>query len=262
METSTSGRMPTYPDLRDKVAVVTGSSRGIGAATARLLAANGAKVVVNGRNPGAVDDLVRDITSKGGRAIGAVADVTAMAAIERMRERVERELGPADLLAAFPGGHGDPVPTAELTEEAWRLSVDANLTATFLTVRSFLPGMIERRRGAIVTAASSAGRQPSLSSAAYAAAKAGIVMFTRHVAREVGRFGVRINCVSPGAVLTEGSKLSRVPEEVRRQVAAANPLGRYGVPDDVAAATLFLLSDASSWITGVTLDVTGGGVIV
>ena len=123
----------------------------------------------------------------------------------------------ADILVAIAGSLGDPVPTDQVSEQAWRATVDANLTATFLTTRSFLPGMLERGHGAIITTASGAGRLPSRSNAAYAAAKAGVMMYTRHLAREMGSRGVRVNCVSPGAVLVPRSPLHRVPKEVRRQ---------------------------------------------
>jgi 3-oxoacyl-[acyl-carrier protein] reductase len=178
-----------------------------------------------------------------------------------MRRRVQEELGPVDVLAAVAGGQGYPTPTEQMAEEQWRSVIDANLTATFLTVRSFLPSMIERGRGSIVTMASSAGRLPSQASAAYAAAKAGVVMFSRHVANEVGQHGVRVNCLAPSSVLTE--RVGRLmPEETQREVAAMHPLGRMGTPEDVALATLFLASESSSWITGVTLDVAGGRIIV
>jgi 3-oxoacyl-[acyl-carrier protein] reductase len=153
------------------------------------------------------------------------------------------------------------VRTEQMAEEQWRSVIDSDLTATFLTVRSFLPGMIERGRGSIVTMASSAGRLPSQASAAYAAAKAGVVMFSKHVANEVGQHGVRINCLAPSSILTE--RVERLmPEETQRQVAAMHPLGRMGTPEDVALATLILASDSSSWITGVTLDVAGSRIIV
>jgi 3-oxoacyl-[acyl-carrier protein] reductase len=148
-----------------------------------------------------------------------------------------------------------------MAEEQWRSVIDSDLTATFLTVRSFLPGMIERGRGSIVTMASSAGRLPSQASAAYAAAKAGVVMFSRHVANEVGQHGVHVNCLAPSSVLTERVK-RLMPEEAQRQVAAMHPLQRMGTPEDVALATLFLASESSAWITGVTLDVAGGRIIV
>ena len=252
---------PTYPDLAGKVAVVTGGSRGIGAATCRLLAQNGAKVTVSGRDEAAINSMVEEIRGSEGEAIGVAADLTDFSAAERMRGRVEEELGPVEVLAAFAGGQGYPTPTEQMPEEQWRSVIDSDLTTTFLTVRSFLPGMIERSRGSIVTMASSAGRLPSQASAAYAAAKAGVVMFSKHVANEVGQHGVRINCLAPSSILTERVK-RLMPEETQRQVAAMHPLGRMGMPEDVALATLFLASESSSWITGVTLDVAGGRIIV
>jgi 3-oxoacyl-[acyl-carrier protein] reductase len=148
-----------------------------------------------------------------------------------------------------------------MPEEQWRSVIDSDLTTTFLAVRSFLPGMIERGRGSIITMASSAGRLPSQASAAYAAAKAGVVMFSKHVANEVGQHGVRINCLAPSSILTE--RVERLmPEETQRQVAAMHVLQRMGTPEDVAMATLFLASESSSWITCVTLDVAGGRIIV
>jgi 3-oxoacyl-[acyl-carrier protein] reductase len=256
-----SENYPTYPDLADRVAVVTGGSRGIGAATCRLLAQNGAKVTVGGRDEAAINSVVQEIQDSGGEAIGVAADLTDFAAVECMRRRVEEELGPVEVLAAFAGGQGYPTPTEQMAEEQWRSVIDSDLTATFLTVRSFLPGMIERGGGSIVTMASSAGRLPSQALAAYAAAKAGVVMFSKHVANEVGQHGVRVNCLSPSSVLTDRVK-RLMPEETQQQIAAMHPLKRMGVPEDVALATLFLASDTSSWITGVTLDVAGGRIMV
>jgi 3-oxoacyl-[acyl-carrier protein] reductase len=256
-----SENYPTYADLANKVAVVTGGSRGIGAVTCRLLAENGAKVTVGGRDEAAINSVIQEIRGGGGEAIGVAADLTDFAAVERMRRRIEEELGPAEVLAAFAGGQGYPTPTEQMAEERWRSVIDSDLTATFLTVRTFLPGMIERGRGSIVTMASSAGRLPSQASAAYAAAKTGVVMFSRHLANEVGQHGVRVNCLAPSSVLTERVK-RLMPEETQRQVAAMHPLGRMGTPEDVALATLFLASESSSWITGVTLDVAGGRTMV
>jgi 3-oxoacyl-[acyl-carrier protein] reductase len=257
-----SHHLATYPDLVNKIAVVTGGSRGIGAATARSLAACGAKVVINGRDTNAIDAVVSDIQSKGGQAIGIVADCTDFSAIESLRRRVEQELGPVDVLAAFAGGGIiRPGPAEKVSEEEWRSVIDGNLTATFLTVKSFLPGMIERRRGSIMTMASTAGRLPSAAPAPYSAAKAGIVMFTRNLANDAAKYGIRVNCISPAAVLTE--RTSRLMSEAQqKEIAAMHPLGRMGVPQDIASAALFLASESSSWITGITLDVAGGRVMI
>ncbi len=254
--------VPTYPDLAGKVAVVTGGSSGIGAATCRLLAANGAKVAVNGRDEAKIGAVVDEIISDGAQAIGVAADVTDFAAIERMRARVEQELGPVEVLAAFAASGGPPPkPTAQITQQEWQSAIDGNLTSTFLTLKGFLPAMIERRSGSIVTMASSAARVPTPAPTAYAAAKAGVVMLSRQVAGEVGEYGVRVNCLAPHTILTE--RVQRfTSEEQQRQMAAAIPLGRLGTPEDVGLATLFLASESSSWLSGVTLDVAGGKIML
>jgi 3-oxoacyl-[acyl-carrier protein] reductase len=149
-----------------------------------------------------------------------------------------------------------------VSEQEWRAVVDANLTATFVTVREFLPGMIDRRRGAIVTMSSNAGRfLDILTTAPYAAAKAGIIMFTRHAAIELGTYGIRVNCIAPATILSE--RVDRIMSAERREeIAAMSPLGRMGTPEDCALATLFLVSDSASWLTGITLDVAGGRIML
>src|SRR5215211_3284472 len=200
-----SDKLPIYPDLAGKVAVVTGGSGGIGAATCRLLAANGARVAVNGRDPAKIAVGVEAIGGSGGEAIGVTGDCTDPVAINRLRQQVEHDLGPAEVLAAFVGGgRARPGPIADVPVEDWRSTVDGSLTATFLTLKSFLPGMIQRGRGAVVTMASSAARLPGLGAPApYVAAKAGVVMLTRQVASEAGPHGVRANCLAPHTALTE-----------------------------------------------------------
>src|SRR5271170_485007 len=252
--------LPTYPDLKGKVAFVTGGSSGIGATTCRLLAANGVRVGVNGRNEAAIEGVVRAIRDAGGEATASPADCTRAEELSRASELVTRDLGAVDILVAFAGAGGEPTPFAQLTEEKWRAVVDANLTATFLTVKTFAPAMLERRRGTIVTMSSSAGRVPGLASPPYAASKAGIVMLTGHLAKELAPQGVRVNCVAPSAIMND--RLAKVPEAKLREIAAGFPLGRIGVPDDVALATLYLVSESSSWVTGVTLDISGGRIIV
>jgi 3-oxoacyl-[acyl-carrier protein] reductase len=253
--------MPTYPDLAGKIAVVTGGSRGIGAATGRALAADGACVAIVGRDESAIGATVEDIEKAGGWAVGVRTDVTDEAEVHHLAQVVSERLGPVDIVATFAGGAGMPVPTAQETATHWREVIDSELTSTFLTISAFLPGMIERRRGAIVTMSSSAGRQASQSSAAYAAGKAGVIALTRHLANEVGHQGVRVNCLSPSTVVNDKLR-ARVSEEDRAAMGATYPLGRLGQPADVARAAVFLASDASSWITGVTLDIAGGKVMV
>jgi len=254
-----------YPDLAGRVAVITGSSKGMGAATARLLAANGARVVVNGRDEQAVEGTVRGIRDAGGEATGVALDVTDPGAAGHLRAEAERAYGPVDLLGAFVGGSPQPPgPTAAIALEDWRATIDANATATFLTLKALLPGMTERGRGAVVTMASAAARLASGGSigapTAYATAKAAVVRLTQEVAKEVGPHGVRVNCVAPSTILTERLR-ERIPEDRKQQMTRMHPLGRLGVPEDVARAVLFLMSDSSSWITGVTLDIAGGQIM-
>ncbi len=259
--TEANSLVPTYPDLRGKVALVTGGSRGIGAATCLALARCGVRVAVNGRARDAVDATVAAIRSQGGEALAAIADCADLASVERMRAAIETDFGAPELLLAFAGGgSGRPDALADISEQDWRSSIDNNLTSTFFTLKSFLPAMIARGGGSIVTMASAGGRVASGAPAGYGAAKAGVIMLTRHAANEVGRHGVRVNCISPSAVLTERTA-QRMPFEQQQRMLEAFPLGRLGQPDDIASAALFLLSASASWITGITLDVAGGRVM-
>jgi 3-oxoacyl-[acyl-carrier protein] reductase len=246
--------------LNGKVAVVTGGSRGLGAETCRAFAANGVKVGVNGRDDAAIRDIVREITNAGGIAIPAPADCTDATALKDMREKLEQQIGPVDLLAAFAGGGRQPQPTLQIAEDEWRTDLEGNLTATFLTVKTFLPAMTARHHGSVITMASVAARLPGGAPIAYAAAKAGIIVFSQQVAKEVGPDQVRVNCLAPSTVLNEKMEVA-IPQKAKEELAKTYPLGRLGVPADVAHAALFLASDASSWITGVTLDIAGGQVM-
>jgi 3-oxoacyl-[acyl-carrier protein] reductase len=260
MVSETGGIPPYHPDLAGRVALVTGGSRGIGAATCQTLAARGVRVAVNGRDRAAIDAVVAKITADGGTAVAAPGDVTDESAVRAMRDAIEHTLGPVRILAAFAGGQGAPVPTTHLGPDRWREVITSDLTSVHLTVTAFLPTMIEQGTGTIITMSSTAGRRPGGANIAYAAAKAGVVMYTQHLANEVGRHGIRVNCLAPSAVLNDRMRQYMSAEQLE-ELAAGYPLGRLGHPDDIAQAVLYLASDASSWITGVTLDLTGGRVV-
>jgi 3-oxoacyl-[acyl-carrier protein] reductase len=243
--------------------LVTGSSRGIGAAIAQLFAQEGARVVVHGRDIAALSAVQTAIEGAGGRAIRVVADLTRYADIEAMRRQIERELGPVDILVANAGGSFTPPgPLEEVTEEGWRASLDGNLTATFLTIKSILPGMKQRNAGNLITVSSAAGRRPHpRSPIPYAVAKAGIEILTKDLAAQVGPYGIRANCIAPETILTERNK-QRIPDAQQQELADAHPIRRLGTPEDVARAALFLASEDASWITGVVMDVAGGAVMI
>jgi 3-oxoacyl-[acyl-carrier protein] reductase len=250
-------------DLQGQIALVTGSSRGIGAAIAKLFAANGAAVAVHGRDAGAVAATTAQINQSGGRAVPVLADLTSYEEVEAMRASVEEDLGPVDVLVANAGGSTvRPGPVEDISEDDWRLSLDTNLTSIFFTIKAFLPGMKQRARGTIITMSSAAARRPTAQSpVTYTAAKAGVEVLTKQVAIQAGPYGVRANCVAPETILTERNR-QMIPEAVQEQLRLSHPVQRLGTPDDVARAALFLASERSGWVSGVTLDIAGGSVLV
>jgi 3-oxoacyl-[acyl-carrier protein] reductase len=256
-----STTVPIFPDLVGKIAVVTGASRGIGAETARYLALNKVKVVVNGRDQQALDQVVSEIKDLGGEGFGVIADCTKHDQIDAMRQKVEKQYGGADLLIAFAGGGGPLEPIEELSEERWDSLIRGNLTSKFLTVKCFLPGMKRKGTGSIVLMSSSAGRAVSRASLAYSSAQAGAVMLARNLAQQLGSQGIRVNAIAPSAIRNERME-KFMSKELQEDFAKAHPIPRLGEPQDVAAATLFLCSASSSWITGATLDVAGGKVMM
>jgi 3-oxoacyl-[acyl-carrier protein] reductase len=255
--------VPTYPDLAGKVAVVTGGSKGIGAAAAVLLGHNGARVAVCGRDAETIERVTAQTREAGAaEAAGLAGDLATPDGCTRVRAEVEEQLGPPDVLLAFAGGFGARTPLLETELDEWRGVIESNLTSTFLTLREFAPGMVERGSGSIVTMASNAARFLDIKlTASYAAAKAGIAMLSRHAALELGPHGVRVNVLAPATILTERVK-GVLDEERRQAVAAMSPLGTIGAPEDPALAALFLASDSARWLTGVTLDVAGGRIMM
>jgi 3-oxoacyl-[acyl-carrier protein] reductase len=249
--------------LKDKVVLVTGSSRGIGAAIARAFASEGAKVVVHGRDKNALSKVKSELKDLGGTFLIATAELTKFAEIEAMREQIEREFGPVDILIANAGkNYTKPGPFEEIPEEGWHQSIEGNLTATFLTIKSFLPAMKARKRGNIIAISSAAGRRPNKQSPMpYAAAKAGIQLMIQDLADEAGQYGIRVNCIAPETILTENNK-QQIPEDLQKTMTGWHPVKRLGTPEDIAKAALFLASDNSSWITGIILDVAGGAVML
>lgn len=249
--------------LDGQVALVTGSSRGIGAAIATLFAQHGARVVIHGRNSDALAAVSATIASTGHEVFTITADLTDHHQIETMREQIEQHVGPVEILVANAGGNPvRPSPIEDISEADWRSSIDANLTATFLTLKSFLPGMKERGRGSVITMSSAAARRPDpRSPVAYAAAKAAIELLTKQVAVQAGPFGIRANCLSPETIMTDRNQRQIAPE-VQRRLIDTHPIRRLGTPEDVAHAALFLAAGTAGWISGIVLDVAGGSVLL
>lgn len=249
--------------LAGQVALITGSSRGIGASIATRFAKEAARVVLHGRDVIALSRIRAEIEQDGGAVMQVSGDLTNFANVEAIRDQIERNFGPVEILVANAGGNPvPPGPLEEIGEVAWRAVVDANLTTTFLTIKSFLPGMKARRRGNIITISSAAGRRAHPGSPIpYAAAKAAIALLTQDVAAQAGPYSIRANCIAPETILTERNS-AQIPEEIQTKLREAHPIRRLGTPDDVAEAALYLASDNSAWITGIVLDIAGGAVML
>ncbi|MBA3384591.1 MAG: 3-oxoacyl-[acyl-carrier-protein] reductase [Actinobacteria bacterium] len=239
--------MPDFASLEGKTALVTGGSRGIGAAVARELARAGATVVVGYRS-GAEE--AEEIASEiGGRAVQA--DVSNADEAKRLVE----EAGDLDVLVNNAGITRDGV-LARMTDDDWRSVLETNLSSVFYTCRAVSRGMMKRRGGSIVNLSSIVGLHGNWGQSNYAASKGGIVAFTKSLAQELGSRGVRANVVAPGYIKTQLTDAIR--EEAQQQMLGLTPLGRFGEPEDVARAVRFLSSDDASFITGEVVVVGGG----
>jgi 3-oxoacyl-[acyl-carrier protein] reductase len=240
-----------FGSLDAKVALVTGGSRGIGAAISRELAKAGAKVALNYRaGQEAADEVAGEI---GGLAVRA--DVSKPEEVQALIERVEGEFGDIDALVNNAGVTRDTL-IARMTDDDWQTVIDTNLRGTFNTSRAVSRKMLRRRAGSIVNLSSVVGVHGNPGQANYAASKAGIIGLTKALARELGSRGVRVNAIAPGYISTELTDV--LNDEQRGLILQNTPLGRLGEPEDVARAVRFLCSDEAAFITGEVLLVDGG----
>ncbi|HLH16148.1 MAG TPA: glucose 1-dehydrogenase [Bryobacteraceae bacterium] len=255
--------MKNYLDLTGRIALVTGASSGIGAATAAVLADLGARVALGYfHNEDGAKLAAGAILAGGGSALAVRADVSRAAEIGPLIERVEHELGPIDILVNNAGSLIQRVPMREMTEELWDEVMALNLKSAALCSRAVADGMIARRRGVIVNVASIAGRNGGgPGSGAYSAAKGGLITLTKALAKELAPHGIRVNAVSPGVIDTPFHEVFSTKEMMANFVKAI-PLGRVGTPMECATAIAFLASDAASFIVGETVEVNGGQLML
>jgi 3-oxoacyl-[acyl-carrier protein] reductase len=251
--------MGKHLDLDGKVALVTGASSGIGRATAVALAECGASVAVNfHRNESGAEETRARIVNGGGRATVIQADVTRAADVRALVTRATEELGPVDILVNNAGSLVERLKILELTEERWDEVIDLNLKSAFLCSQVVAASMMERKTGAVVNVSSIAGRNGgALGSIHYSTAKGGLITLTKGFAKELAPYGVRVNAVSPGVIDTPYHERFSTPEAMKAYVGGI-PLGRVGTPEQVASVIAFLASDAASYLSGETIEINGG----
>ena len=242
-------------DLGGRTALVTGSTRGIGLAIARALHGAGARVAVHGRDLSRAEAVAAGL---GDGTAGVACDVADAAQVEAAVAAAERALGPIDILVNNAGLTRDNL-LLRLTDADWDAVLDANLKGAFHTTRAVIKGMMKRRWGRIVNVTSIVGLTGNKGQANYAASKAGLIGFTKSVAKEYASRGILANCVAPGFIETDMT--AALPDEARATLLQGIALGRLGRPEDVAGMVLVLASDLASYVTGQVLVVDGGMVI-
>jgi 3-oxoacyl-[acyl-carrier protein] reductase len=242
-------------ELRDRVSLVTGASRGIGRAIARELASRGATVLAAARDQEKLAAVVAEIVAEGGKALAVSLDVADPASVEQAFDAILKTHGRLDHLVNNAGITRDNL-VLRMKPEDWRLVLDTNLTGAFLCTQAALRPMLKQRAGRIVNVTSVVGLTGNPGQANYAASKAGLVGLTRSVAREVASRSITVNAVAPGFIETDMT--AAMTDKAREAVASQIPLGRVGQPEDVAGAVAFLVSDRAAYITGQVLCVDGG----
>ena len=241
--------------LSDKVAIVTGASRGIGRFIAVALAAQGAKVVASARNAEALESLVAEIRTQGGEAVAVVADVAVETEANNLIEQTVATYGRVDILVNNAGITRDGL-LLRMKNDDWDAVLDTNLKGAFLCTRAAAKFMSKQRNGRIINISSVVGEMGNAGQVNYSASKAGLLGLTKSVARELASRNVTVNAVTPGFIVSEMTE--KMTDKAREAMAEQIPLGRLGEAEDVANAVLFLASDQSSYITGQVLGVNGG----
>jgi 3-oxoacyl-[acyl-carrier protein] reductase len=242
-------------NLAGKTALVTGAGRGIGKAIALKLAADGAVVIVNSLSQKNVDAVVAEIENTGGRCSGIAADVSSASDICNLVEKIMSDYGGIDILVNNAGITRDQL-LLRMTDADWDDVIDVDLKSVFLCTRAVMKTMIKARKGRVISLSSIVGLAGNAGQANYAAAKAGIVGFTRSVAKEVASRNITVNAVAPGFIETDMT--ANLPEKNRQDIISKIPVGYLGTPQDVAEIVAFLASDEARYITGQVITIDGG----
>ena len=249
--------------LEGKVAVITGSSRGIGKAIAQRMAEHGAHVVISSRKAGPCDDVAAAINERhgAGRAIAVPANISSKDDLRRLADTTRERLGPIDVLVCNAASNPYYGPQAGIADEQFRKILDNNIVANHWLIGFVAPGMIERRDGSIIIVSSIGGLRGSPVLGAYCVSKAADMQLARNLAIEYGPHNVRVNCIAPGLIRTDFAKALWEDPAALAERSATTPLRRIGEPDEIAGAAIFLASQAGSFVTGQSIVVDGGVTI-
>ena len=253
--------MTTLFDLSGKVAVVTGSSRGIGRAIAEELAAHGATVVISSRKQDACEEVVEAIEAKGGKAIAIAASISDKEALKQLAERSLAELGRVDILVCNAASNPYYGPMSGISDDQFRKILDNNVLSNHWLIQMLSPQMIERGEGSIIIISSIGGLTSSTVIGPYNISKAADFQLARNLALEFGTSGVRVNCIAPGLIRTDFAKALWENPDTLKAVTRSTPMKRIGEPHEIAGAAVFLAAPASTYITGQTIIVDGGATV-
>ena len=242
-------------ELKGKIALVTGAAQGIGRAIALLLAQKGADIVISDINLEKAEEMAKEIEALGRKAMAIKVDVANTNDVERMVEAILERFGQIDILVNNAGIARDKL-ILRMTEEDWDSVLNVNLKGTFNCTKAVIKHMSKQRKGKIVNIASVVGEMGNVGQANYSASKAGVIGFTKTIAREFAQRGINVNAIAPGYIETPMTEA--LTEKVKEELRCMIPMERLGRPEDVAQAVLFLVSEASSYITGQVLNVNGG----
>ena len=250
-------------DLTGRVAIVTGSSRGIGAATARKLAAQGAKVVISSRKQDVCDTVAADINAQhgAGTAIAIAASISRKEDLQNLVDQTRAQLGPIDILVCNAASNPYYGPMSGISDDQFRKILDNNILSNHWLIQMALPDMRAAGRGSVIIISSIGGLQGTASIGVYNISKAADFQLARNLAVELGPDNIRVNCIAPGLIQTDMARALWENEQVMGYVRKVTPLRRIGQPDEIAGAAVFLASDAATYITGQSIVIDGGTTI-
>jgi NAD(P)-dependent dehydrogenase (short-subunit alcohol dehydrogenase family) len=246
-------------DLKGKVAVITGSTKGIGKAIAERMAEHGAKVVISSRKPGPCEEVAAAINTKhAGAAIAVPANISSKDDLQRLVDEARKAFGKIDIVVCNAASNPYYGPMSGISDDAFRKILDNNIVSNNWLIQMVAPEMIERKDGAVIIVSSIGGLRGTPVIGAYAISKAADMQMARNLAQELSPHNIRINCVAPGLVKTDFARALWDTPEAEKRSSSGTPLRRLGEPDDIAGAAVFLASRAGAWMTGQTIVVDGG----